>query len=1187
MSSYSYYYDLSNNIFTYYGLDVSSYSVSYTISGYVRPTISTSGYIDYVPPSGYSTGSNLSLSGLFSGFGAYYDLSFNSISGFTMTSYTTSFDYLTSSSYIDPFSYYSYLLSSYSISGYTYTGIVNAFSTNAIVCKSVTISGILPPTPTYNYYLNGTDTAGLTLGSETTYSSTPDYITPFGISSYYLVCSGSNGIPTGKGLSLTGITPLSLPNNGFTINFTFKTGEASYNPKRLFEFYNSTSSYFFVGLYSGYLMLGIDNNIVPQVYGTLINDNVWRNVTVVVKPSDTSGSNIDLYINKDLVTSNLSMLSYPSLSYSNVYICQSDGGTIKLAQIDPFSFSDGTNYVSNGSLQNDSFGTNTQKLGLPGGWGSTATAKLQYKLYKAQGASAFYSGTLPTGLTKYIVMQVYDDVRTGTLDVKQTINLVGGTSYTISFYAWSRDTLYDPFSVSFGSTLVDGNITLTQSPNLYSYSVYAPSNTPVLMFRTTHNSTGDYSTFITGVSITENPTSYGGFVGSFYNFKLFNSILSSSDIALVSTDPPFLNVNGKSQFNTVNCNSLFVNGVSLGSSNGVIDNVARSLAYSISGSVNTLSNNLYNNALDHQSLWATLYGISGVVDYHNYQIGAMNNTISTIQSSTGVDILSRQLVYGISGVVNNHTYQIGAMNSTISTIQSSTGVDILARQLIYGISGVVNNHTYQIGSINNSVVNYNLAINSISGLLVINNNQISALQNVTAGQTYSGGTTSFTNNISSTNNILATGYFKSTTNSSGQGGFLFDNSQYIALNASSGVDGNAGFPNGVSHGTGDGCSDTTFNVALRTWQGVGMVNTSNDGHSGNGRVQHYWDARNGGYTAKGTITANNLVSNNNITATATITGNSIVSNNGITATGTITGNNIVSNGNISASSGSISCVNFTSTNLISAKTINSSENINATSGSVSAINMYASNAVEAHKLLVVESTGSSGDCNGGTVTLQHNNSTGGVSSIVFRSCTNSDSDYGYIRYRDNIDNTAGERSRLEIGTENDNRTTLGSNEDMLTLQKSGGCTNIMGPLFCPYMCPGAYMIVEKAPTSYSNSVGGYSFTVLGTRIDLGSRGFDGMITPYIGCVMPIFCTCDFGTFQCNDRDTGFITMPGYKLIVYKDGLDSQSMTFDNTYGTTIMVGSSNEPRSATTCRLYFANNEINTGINNVGGNSYA
>jgi hypothetical protein len=50
------------------------------------------------------------------------------------------------------------------------------------------------------------------------------------------------------------------------------------------------------------------------------------------------------------------------------------------------------------------------------------------------------------------------------------------------------------------------------------------------------------------------------------------------------------------------------------------------------------------------------------------------------------------------------------------------------------------------------------------------------------------------------------------------------------------------------------------------------------------------------------------------------------------------------------------------------------------------------------------------------------------------------------------------------------------------------------------MCPGAYMIVEKAPTDYSNSVRFYSFSVLGTGVNLGSRGFGGTITPYIGCV---------------------------------------------------------------------------------------
>lgn len=92
------------------------------------------------------------------------------------------------------------------------------------------------------------------------------------------------------------------------------------------------------------------------------------------------------------------------------------------------------------------------------------------------------------------------------------------------------------------------------------------------------------------------------------------------------------------------------------------------------------------------------------------------------------------------------------------------------------------------------------------------------------------------------------------------------------------------------------------------------------------------------------------------------------------------------------------------------------------------------------KLLISEPTGTAGDGASGTITLEHKNS-GGVSSIIFRSNVNFNNDYGYIRYRDDVDNLANtERSRLEIGTENDSGNNTVS--DAVILQKSGGFVGI-------------------------------------------------------------------------------------------------------------------------------------------------
>jgi hypothetical protein len=91
-------------------------------------------------------------------------------------------------------------------------------------------------------------------------------------------------------------------------------------------------------------------------------------------------------------------------------------------------------------------------------------------------------------------------------------------------------------------------------------------------------------------------------------------------------------------------------------------------------------------------------------------------------------------------------------------------------------------------------------------------------------------------------------------------------------------------------------------------------------------------------------------------------------------------------------------------------------------------------------LIIIESTGNSGAETSGTITLKHDNN-GGVSSIIFPSKNNNGSDYGYIRYRDDVGNTNnGEAARLEIGLEND------TGEDFLVLQKNGGRTYVNGQL---------------------------------------------------------------------------------------------------------------------------------------------
>ncbi len=91
---------------------------------------------------------------------------------------------------------------------------------------------------------------------------------------------------------------------------------------------------------------------------------------------------------------------------------------------------------------------------------------------------------------------------------------------------------------------------------------------------------------------------------------------------------------------------------------------------------------------------------------------------------------------------------------------------------------------------------------------------------------------------------------------------------------------------------------------------------------------------------------------------------------------------------------------------------------------------------------IYESTGTTPTITTGTLVLEHGNS-GGISSIIFPSKTNrGGNDYGYIIYRDDVDDTtSNEQGRLEIGTENDAGSSGGLN-DALILQKNGGYVGI-------------------------------------------------------------------------------------------------------------------------------------------------
>jgi hypothetical protein len=93
---------------------------------------------------------------------------------------------------------------------------------------------------------------------------------------------------------------------------------------------------------------------------------------------------------------------------------------------------------------------------------------------------------------------------------------------------------------------------------------------------------------------------------------------------------------------------------------------------------------------------------------------------------------------------------------------------------------------------------------------------------------------------------------------------------------------------------------------------------------------------------------------------------------------------------------------------------------------------------------------------------------------------------------------------------------------------------------------------------------------------VGAYLIDGSTGSY-----PIASTIDslIDSNLTNDADDAFIVMPGYKIIVFANGIDSiPAVTFDNTEGTVPkyynMAGTSVGVNQASSCRLYYMGVEI-------------
>jgi hypothetical protein len=87
----------------------------------------------------------------------------------------------------------------------------------------------------------------------------------------------------------------------------------------------------------------------------------------------------------------------------------------------------------------------------------------------------------------------------------------------------------------------------------------------------------------------------------------------------------------------------------------------------------------------------------------------------------------------------------------------------------------------------------------------------------------------------------------------------------------------------------------------------------------------------------------------------------------------------------------------------------------------SSLNVGTGLSISNGKLTINETTGTFASATTGTIVLDHQNSSGGGNSIVFKSKANAGAgaDYGYIEYRDNYNTGNTENSALILGVEND------------------------------------------------------------------------------------------------------------------------------------------------------------------------
>ena len=186
--------------------------------------------------------------------------------------------------------------------------------------------------------------------------------------------------------------------------------------------------------------------------------------------------------------------------------------------------------------------------------------------------------------------------------------------------------------------------------------------------------------------------------------------------------------------------------------------------------------------------------------------------------------------------------------------------------------------------------------------------------------------------------------------------------------------------------------------------------------------------------------------------------------------------------------------------------------------------------------------------------------------MLFRSSINPNSDFGYIKYIDDVNNTiTEERSRLIIGIENDALVDL--NRDSIVLYPVNGAGRVGVNNLNP-----AYHLDVSGTCNVTSTVNIGGIPLLPV-LTVGVWMWSGI------AVFPIYgSTSNFPSWGINDIDNYWVVAPGYKVRVY-DTIDftGQNFTCSKTLGSFVrryVIIDGQHVDRASSCRVFYNNVEI-------------